>query len=365
MTHPENGDSSRPTYPCGTPRPCPASEPSAQASPPEVNRRALLIGGSLAAAGAIGYPLARRLMTERASVFVARGQKYDGPLRQTIHDGLLASGIKSEHVRGRKVLLKPNMVEPTRSAPQMTTRPEILLAAIEVFRDWGAIVSVGEAPGHVRDTEMALWESRIGEALDTAKVPFADLNYEEVRWIKNAGNNSPLSGFYFPKSVVEADLIVSMPKIKTHHWVGFTAAMKNLYGVIPGIKYGWPKNVLHYAGIPQTVVDINASLPNRIAIVDGIECMEGDGPIMGSPKQMGLVLVGNNLTAVDATIARIMGLDPSRVHYLHLAAGKLGPVDDRAIVQRGEAWQPLVSPFEILDKPHLNGLRPKAGSLFS
>ena len=370
-----NDDPSQAKYPCGTPKPnsaenesdanSPKLETTTQTANLKMNRRFLLVGGGLAAAGFIGYPLARRLLGPQEPVFVAKGQRYDGPLRRTIHDGLLASGIKPEAVRGRRVLLKPNMVEPIRSAPHMTTRPEVLLAAVEVFRDWGAEVTVGEAPGHVRDTEMALWESRIGEALDAAKVPFADLNYEEVRWVKNAGGESPLDGFYFPKSVVEADLIVSMPKMKTHHWVGFTASMKNLYGVIPGIKYGWPKNVLHYSGIPQTVVDINASLPNRIAIVDGIECMEGDGPIMGSPKQMGLVVVGSNLTAVDATIARLMGLEPSRVSYMRLADGKLGPIHDRSIVQRGEGLRPLISPFEILDRPHLQNLRPAPGSLFS
>ena len=93
------------------------------------------------------------------------------------------------------------------------------------------------------------------------RLPFADLNYQEVAWTKNRGRRSKLEGFYFPQSVAEADLIVSLPKMKTHHWVGVTAAMKNLYGTIPGCKYGWPKNVLHYSGIPETVFDINASLP--------------------------------------------------------------------------------------------------------
>ena len=112
--------------------------------------------------------------------------------------------------------------------------------------------------------------------------------------------------------MAEADLIVSLPKMKTHHWVGVTAAMKNLYGTIPGCKYGWPKNVLHYSGIPETVFDINASLPRTIAIVDGIDCMEGDGPIMGTLKRMGLVIVGTYPAAVDATVCRLMEVDPLR-----------------------------------------------------
>ncbi|HKD37369.1 MAG TPA: DUF362 domain-containing protein, partial [Pirellulales bacterium] len=151
------------------------------------------------------------------------------------------------------------------------------------------------------------------------------------------------------------------PKIKTHHWVGFTASMKNLYGTIPGIKYGWPKNVLHHAGIPETVFDINASLPKAIAIVDGIVAMEGDGPIMGSAKPLGLVIVGTNPTAVDATVARLMGLAPERVPYLQLAANRLGPIEESFIAQRGEAVAGLVSPFKVIDRPHLRALQTDAG----
>jgi uncharacterized protein (DUF362 family) len=275
----------------------------------------------------------------------------------------VATGLSPEALRGRRVLLKPNMVEPTRAAPHMTTHPAIVLAAAEVFRSWGAEVTVGEGPGHVRDTDLALVESGMQAALDTARLPFADLNYQDLGWKPNAGRASKLAGFWFPQAVVEADLIVSLPKMKTHHWVGFTAALKNLYGVIPGIKYGWPKNVLHHAGIPETVFDINASLPRSVAIVDGILCMEGDGPILGSPKPMGLVILGTNPTAVDATCARIMGLRPSRVRYLSLAGRGLGPLAEGSIEQRGEPWQSVASPFAVLDRPHLRQLQANPGAL--
>jgi uncharacterized protein (DUF362 family) len=84
--------------------------------------------------------------------------------------------------------------------------------------------------------------------------------------------------------------------------------------------------------------------------------MEGDGPIMGSPKPMGLILVGPNCPAVDATAARLMGLRPENVSYLALAAGRLGPIGDSRIQQCGERWQDLVKPFRIIDAPHLRGL---------
>ena len=333
----------------------PLDPPDQQLSQP--SRRAMLALGGAALASVAGAKVVRWATALQAEVFVARHQRYDGPLVQTIRDGLLACGLHPKQFRRKRVLLKPNLVEPCRQIPYMTTHPAMIIAASEVFRSWGAHVRVGEAPGHVRDTEMALIESGVGEALEDAGLPFADLNYEQVGWRRNRGRVSPLRGIYLPQNVLEADYIVSLPKLKTHHWVGMTCSMKNFYGVLPGIKYGWPKNVLHHNGIPQTVVDINATLRGTLAIVDGIDCMEGDGPILGSKKHMGLILVGCNLPAVDATAARIIGLVPERISYLQLAADRLGPVDPSRIEQRGEPWQHVHDPFKVLDEPNLRRLR--------
>lgn len=333
----------------------PCHEPALEQ--PTLARRSLLIGAGAAAAGMAAWPWLRDRLALPAPVFLARAQRYDGPLEQTIRDGLLATGIDPAGLRGRKVLLKPNLVEPSRLAPQVTTHPAMIVAAAEVFRRWGAHVAVGEAPGHIRDTEMAVVESGLAEALIAARLDFRDLNYEEAVWTPNTGHRSKLPGFWFPRSVAEADLVVSLPKLKTHHWVGMTAALKNMYGVLPGIQYGWPKNVLHHAGIAETVCDLNASLGKTIAIVDGIVCMEGDGPIMGTPKQLGLIAIGMNATAVDATCARIMGLQPQRLSYLKLGADLLGPIRERLIVERGEPWQQLATPFKLLDRPHITALR--------
>lgn len=326
-----------------------------------LDRRAMLVAAGAAAAGLATIPLVRRMTALRAPVFIARNQRYDGPIERTMRDGLIATGLNPLGLSGKKVLLKPNLVEPTRNSPQMTTNPAVVVAAANVFRGWGAEVVVGEGPGHMRDTEMALVESGLQDALADAELPFVDLNYSEVGWLDNRGGRSPLPGFFFPQQVIEADLIVSLPKMKTHHWVGYTGALKNLYGVIPGIKYGWPKNVLHHAGIPETIFDINASLAKTVAIVDGIVAMEGDGPIMGSAKEMGLLIIGTNSTAVDATLGRLMGFEPSRVEYLQHADNRLGPVSADYIEQRGEAWESLAKPFTILDTPRLKRLR--AGEL--
>src|SRR4051812_7717857 len=143
------------------------------------SRRTLFAASGAAAAGVLALSAAKQWMSPRQPVFVAKNQRYDGDLRKTITDGLLATGFQPEHFKGKRVLLKPNLVEPTRLAPQLTTHPAVVVAAANVFRDWGADVTVGEAPGHVRDTEMALIESGMKAALVDAKLPFADLNYED------------------------------------------------------------------------------------------------------------------------------------------------------------------------------------------
>lgn len=317
------------------------------------NRRALLAGGAAALTTAGVAALWPRTPEP---VFIARNQRYDAAqLVQTIEDGLRATGVELDSLRGRRVLLKPNLVEPMRSSPQMTTHPLVVAATADVLRRVGASVVVGEGPGHMRDTEQALIESGMLDGLADAELEFVDLNYEEVAWHPNQGRRCKLPGFYFPRQVVEADLIVSLPKLKTHHWMGVTASLKNMYGVVPGSVYGWPKNVLHHNGIPETVFDINASIPPLISVVDAIDCMEGDGPIMGTLKHMGLVIVGANPTAVDATVCRLMRVDPREIPYLRLANQRLGPLAESRIVQRGESWAPLAQPFELM--PHLDKIR--------
>ena len=139
--------------------------------------------------------------------------------------------------------------------------------------------------------------------------------------------------------------------MKTHHWAGVTLSLKNFFGVMPGIVYGWPKNVLHHAGIGPSILDIAAAVRPHLAIVDGIIGMEGDGPIMGTPRQAGVLVMGTNLPAVDATCARLMQIDPWKIGYLAAASGRLGPIAERHIEQRGETIKSFTQRFELLDHP--------------
>ena len=141
-----------------------------------------------------------------------------------------------------------------------------------------------------------------------------------------------------------------MPKLKTHHWVGMTASMKNLFGVVPGAVYGWPKNPLHLHGIENSILDLNATIRPHFSIVDAIVSMEGDGPIMGRPRQTGFIAMGSDLVAVDATCARIIGFDPAKIDYLARGSAFLGHLDVSRIDQRGEPVARYRTRFDVLDQ---------------
>jgi uncharacterized protein (DUF362 family) len=325
-----------------------------------MNRRNFLTGiGGLATVG-----VGTNLLSEwderslRAQVYIAKAASYQVSLEPLIGDGLLALGLSPSWAKGKIVLLKPNLVEPSRSSPQINTHPSVVRATAEVFRRWGAReVIVAEGPGHCRDGQLVLDQSGLGDVLAESGLEFVDLNYDDVTSVRNRFGATKLSDLALPLTLKRADLIVSLPKMKTHHWAGVTLSLKNFFGVMPGIVYGWPKNVLHHAGIDSAILDIAAAVRPHLAIVDGIIGMEGDGPIMGTPRQAGVLVMGTNLPAVDATCARLMTINPWRIGYLAAASGRLGPIAERHIEQRGEPIDGLAQRFQLLDHPSFARLR--------
>jgi uncharacterized protein (DUF362 family) len=286
----------------------------------------------------------------KGETFIAKAIRYTDDLSALILAGFRELQISPQEIRGKRILLKANIVEPHRGSEHIVTNPAVVFAAAEAFLKLGADkVIVAEGAGHCSDTYMILEESGFDTIFDNPKITFVDLNYDDWLMIPNAGGNTKLNSFIFPVTLKRVDWIISMPKLKTHHWVGATMSMKNLFGTLPGTFYGWPKNVLHNAGITKSIIDINATLRPHFAIVDGIVGMEGDGPIMGTPKNAGVLVMGRNLPAVDATCARLMGINPHKIDYLNVADNQLGPIKDSQITQRGERWESVRTNFQLLD----------------
>jgi uncharacterized protein (DUF362 family) len=254
------------------------------------------------------------------------------------------------NVSGKRVLLKPNMVE-YEPGTAINTHPSVIIGAALAMRRAGAAdVIVAEGPGHQRDIEYLLTATGLADHLREHRLRFVDLNLDDVEWRDLASNFSRLDRLALPSSVLHADLVVSMPKLKTHHWAGMTCAMKNLFGVVPGAVYGWPKNLLHFHGIYGPIVDLAATVRPGLTIVDGIVGMEGDGPIMGAPRAYGVLAMSRDLVAADATCARLLGFDAARLPYLKTAGRFLGNLDESRIEQRGERLARFATRAAVIDR---------------
>jgi uncharacterized protein (DUF362 family) len=291
-----------------------------------------------------------RPLPATSAVHIARADDYDAPLADTLQK-------QYEHFRavvpvaGKRVVLKPNLVEYHRDKV-INTDPRFVSAVIELFKREGAAeVVVAEGPGHWRNVQFLVNESGLGDVLRAHGVRFVDLNHDEPVKVTNLGRCTGLDHLYLSRTVLSAEVFVSLPKLKTHHWAGATLSLKNLFGTLPGICYGWPKNELHWRGIPNSIVDIALTHTPHLAIVDGIIGMEGDGPLNGTAKPVGALVMGADLVAVDATCCRLMGLPPERLPTLMLAAEKrLGQLREEQIPQVGEPIAALAQRFELPPK---------------
>lgn len=286
----------------------------------------------------------RKAAESRVAILSADG--YGRPLEETILAGIELHDLD---VRGRNVVLKPNLVE---FDPQgvINTNPIVIGATVEAFRRLGAHeVTVAEGPGHRRDNEYLLTTSGLLEVLRDTGVRYVDLNNDAVRAARLLSWYTEFGQLYLPETILDADLIVSMPKLKTHHLAGVTLSLKNMFGVVPGSVYGWPKNPLHWAGIQNSILDINAALTiPRFNIVDGIVGMEGNGPIQGEPRSSGVLVFGTDPVAVDATCARLMNINPWRIRYLEEAARFLGNAGTDEIRLIGESLEPYQQDYSVL-----------------
>jgi uncharacterized protein (DUF362 family) len=281
----------------------------------------------------------------RSRVAILLEDSYDGPLDRTLIEGLRMFDL---NLRGKAVLLKPNLVEYIPGA-EVNTDPRLVGAAASAFLALGAkSVLVGEGPGHQRDTILVLAESGLETELQARRIRFVDLNRDEIRKVPLQTPFTGLDCLWLPRTVLTSDFVVSMPKVKTHHWAGVTLSMKNLFGVVPGVAYGWPKNLLHWKGIDRSILDINAAVPAHFVIADGIIGMEGNGPLHGSPRNLGRIVLADDPVAADCICTRLMGLNPLHVKCLAQAAEFLGNGDPERFVYLGERLPPAMQPFAVL-----------------
>jgi uncharacterized protein (DUF362 family) len=275
---------------------------------------------------------AQQLFARPSTVAIGQCSAYDASVLDCLSE--LWHQAEMPDVAGKRVLVKPNMLDLIGDAPVITA-PSVVGAVVDLLRQKGAgEIVVGDGSAFRREANPVVGASGLASILGARGVKFVDLNYDDPQPVRaRDGWFAKHNTLWLPRHVVEADLIVSVPKLKCHHWAGVSLGLKNLFGIVPGVRYGWPKNMLHVNGIPQSILGLYQSIAPVVTVVDGIVGMEGDGPLFGTPVQHGLLAVGNDAVAVDGIAAQLMGFAIEEVTHLHLAQltgiGQLSKIETR------------------------------------
>jgi uncharacterized protein (DUF362 family)/Pyruvate/2-oxoacid:ferredoxin oxidoreductase delta subunit len=226
-------------------------------------------------------------------------------------------GMEAFVTRGDRVLLKPNLLSGKHPDKCVTTHPSLVKAVAQLVQEAGGIPAIGDSPG-VGDLHHVAAQARITEVAEELGCPLVE--FKDVAEIKTDAAYT-FRRFELAKAVLETDVIINLPKVKTHTQTLFTLAVKNTFGCIPGMrKAQWHlkagNNHAYFAGMLAELCQI---VKPALTVVDGVNGMEGDGPSNGDPRQLGLILAGANPHALDVTICQIIGVLPEELLTLQAA----------------------------------------------
>jgi uncharacterized protein (DUF362 family)/Pyruvate/2-oxoacid:ferredoxin oxidoreductase delta subunit len=247
----------------------------------------------------------------------------------------LAFELFTLRIAQKKVLIKPNVLRASKAEEHIVTNPSLLRAVVEKVEEMKpAGIIVGDNPGvfDYGDNENCFRTTGLMEA---AKGYYRNLG--------NTAQNVAFNPDFMPevgvsKEILDADIVISLPKFKTHGLTVMTGAIKNSYGILPGAQ----KTRLHRtAGTPERfhemIVEVFSLRVPDLFIVDAVVGMEGNGPAAPDLRDIGLILAADNAVALDGVIATMMGLDPARLRFLQKAkAMGLGDYDPSKIHIHGE-----------------------------
>ena len=287
-------------------------------------------------------------------VTVEKCQNYFGDTaRKAIERGLAPlGGIKAFVKPGQKVLLKPNLLRKARPEEAVTTHPAVVKAVAELVIAAGGKVIIGDSPGaagpHTRNNLIKLYR---GCGLDrVANETGAELALDTDQEIVPLPAGKIIKRIELTKYAGEVDVIINLPKLKTHCFTLLTGAVKNLFGLVPGlIKPAYHAKFPDVDDFSTMLVDLMELVSPALTIVDAVWAMEGDGPNAGTTRETGLIVTGKNTAAVDAVLSQIMGIDPLIISTtLRCVERGLLPEDLSAIEVRGvELSEVIQSDFKI------------------
>lgn len=284
-------------------------------------------------------------MSDRYDVSVLECKGYaDAELDAAFAESARLAGFPD--IGGLRILVKPNVLSASPGEKAITTDSRFVAAAIRFLKARGAArVMVGDSPA-VQNGIFSAKTCGILAAVQENGAEWVDFAPGEPRAAPEA---RLVKKFVLASVLDECDMIVSLPKLKTHRLMYYTGAVKNFFGLIPGLG----KSSMHMR-FPDTgqfgtmLVDLVSSLPRNFTFMDGIVAMQGEGPANGTPYKLGLVFAGEKPAAIDWIAAGILGYEPRMIPYLLDAFGRAGYSPDGAMPSAGPATPPksIAASFE-------------------
>ncbi len=287
-----------------------------------------------------------------SQVVFIRCESYEpGEVSRAVRRGLeLLGGAKAFVKPGERLLLKPNWLAAAAPDEAVTTHPEVFRAVAQAFLEAGAQLSYGDSPAF-QAPELAARKTgflAVGAELGLKLADFA--TPVEVHFAEGLQNKR----FVVAKGVTEADGVISLPKLKTHGFLKFTGSIKNQFGCVPGaLKGEYHVKLPDARDFARMLVDLNRWVAPRLYVMDGILAMEGNGPRGGTPKPMNLLAFSADPVALDASLCRLLDVDPALVPttaFAHEAGA--GTLERDEIELLGDPFASFSQPsFDIKREP--------------
>ena len=287
-----------------------------------------------------------------AWVSIARVHDYDP---SCVLDGMRRcleplGGMEAVVRPGQHVLLKPNLLGGFPPHRAVTTHPSVVRAAILLVQEAGGIPWVGDSPA-MGDLDSVIGNCGLAPVLRETGAQILDCSKAASFAVPD---HKLVSKVELASALRQVDIVITLPKLKTHGQMTLTAALKNQYGLIPGaLKSQWHFRLQEAEWLAALLLDIHRVVRPALAILDAIVAMEGPGPTSGTPRPLGALLAGSDLVAVDRVACELIGQDPVNVPLLKAARQQgLGQADLARITMLGDEWHSLVQPdFQRIERP--------------
>jgi uncharacterized protein (DUF362 family) len=230
---------------------------------------------------------------------------------------IVKEAVAAAGLRGKKrIFIKPNLSHPE-YLPGVVTSPEVMRQVVGLLRDGNSEVVVGESNGFNYPCWTAFDKTGVQAAVQEAGGTVINLSEDKVVEVKFQ-TNTPLTRLFLPKTIIDADAVVDLPLMKTHEFMAYSGAIKNLFGCVPSNK-----RIYLHPYLPEVFYRLYTLFKPALTIMDARIGIEGNGPTKGKPVKMDLMLTGNDALAVDIIAAEVMKLD-WKTTYLNYIAKKAG-----------------------------------------